>query len=229
MRTTTMLGRIGAGVLAGALLLTTPIAAGATDSMTGMKRLGDAAIQRRLAVLSRLEQVVGAARHLSAGDRSALGGQLEQETSGLTALDAKIQGDTDPVVTRADVASIVTAYRVYVLMAPKVRLARAGDAALAACDGFDRIAADLQRLIAAAAAAGRNTSAATAKLDDLKAMVAAARSAAGSIASSVVPLTPAGYPGNRSVLDSARASLRTVHAGLLAARADAVAIIAMAH
>src|SRR5438874_1065316 len=83
------------------------------------------------------------ATHLTAADRDALTTQLAAETSGLTALKAKIDADTDLATLRADLRDIVTQYRVYLLMDPKVHLVIGADRVLAAADAFDKVFAKL--------------------------------------------------------------------------------------
>src|SRR5439155_10089617 len=98
-----------------------------SDAISVLKARGDFEIDRRLRTLADLTRRVHDATHLTAADRDALTTQLAAETSGLTALKAKIDADTDLATLRADLRDIVTQYRVYLLMDPKVHLVIGAD------------------------------------------------------------------------------------------------------
>src|SRR2546428_166016 len=94
------------------------------DIATGVddRDAGDVEIDRRLGTLTTLDGLVRDARHLTDADRQELLGEISADRSGLTALKAKIDADTDLTTLRNDLRTIVTGYRVYVLLEPKVRL-----------------------------------------------------------------------------------------------------------
>ena len=210
-----------------ALALTAPAVAGVRTTamtparMTLLKDRGHLAIQRRLNEIYRLTALVNGAKHLTSADRSALLSKLSSDRSGLQSLDTKIQGDTDGTTLKADLTSIVTAYRIYVLVAPQVHLVVASDRVAAFVTLGDTIAGKIQAAIDAAKGKGKDVKAAQAALNDMKKQLADASSAIAGVASNVIALTPSGYPGNRSVLISARSSILTARAHLLKARADA--------
>ena len=181
-----------------------------SDAIGALKARGDFEIDRRLRTLADLSRRVHDATHLTADDRDALTTQLAAETSGLTALKAKIDADTDLATLRADLRDIVTQYRVYLLMDPKVHLVIGADRVLAAADAFDKVFAKLDG----------KPGVDQAKLADAKAKVAEARKLAGAVPGAVIPLQPPDYPGNRPALLSARDSLRTARQDLRAARVD---------
>ena len=205
-------------------------AAPATSGMTSarmayLKARGHLAIQRRLNEIERLTTLVNGATHLSSANRSALLSKLSSDTSGLQALDTKIQGDTDATTLRTDLESIVTAYRIYVLVAPQVHLVVASDRVAALIDLGNSIASKIQAKIDAAKGNGKDVKAAQAALDDMKKQLADAAAAIGGVAASVIALTPSGYPGNRTTLLSARSSILSARAHLATARADAHAAV----
>ncbi len=193
--------------------------------MAALKQRGDTEIDRRLGTLTTLKGVVTDAKHLTDADRQALLGQINADTTGLTALRTKIDNDTDLATLRADVRSIVTAYRVYVLLEPQVRLVRAADASVDLAEYFDDLATRLQSRIDAAKGAGKDVTAAQAALDDMIAKVADAKAKATPIPGQEIPLTPAGYPANRPTLVSARGTLLQVKADYETARNDARTVV----
>jgi hypothetical protein len=190
-----------------------------------LKQRGNIEIDRRLGALTTLRGVVTDAKHLTDADRQSLLTEINNDTSGLTALKTKIDNDTELATTRADVKSIVTAYRVYVLLEPKVHLVRAADASSDLGDAFGRLATKLQTRIDTAKHGGKDVTAAQAALDDLRAKVADAKGKAAPIPADVVPLTPAGYPGNRPTLVAARGTMLLVKADYETARSDAKNVV----
>lgn len=102
----------------------------AQAAIARLKDRGNTEIDRRKATLATLLGVVGDSRRLSETNRSALASEIQTDDSSLTSLRAKIGGDSDLATLRADVLDIVTVYRVYVLLEPKVHLVRAADALL---------------------------------------------------------------------------------------------------
>jgi hypothetical protein len=193
--------------------------------MTLLKDRGHLAIQRRLNELDRLTALVNGAKHLTSANRSALLSKLSSDRSGLQSLDTKIQGDTDAATLKADLTSIVTAYRIYVLVAPQVHLVVASDRVAAFVALGDTIAGKIQAAIDTAKGKGTDIKAAQAALNDMKKQLQAASAAIAGVASKVIALTPSGYPGNRTTLLSARSAILTARAHLVTERADALAAV----
>jgi hypothetical protein len=232
-----MIKRLSAVAVAGALVLGAPAAAMAQTATAGtdervhrtaetVKARAHEAISRRLETLDRLAGRVRDSRTLTDAHRAALAELVESQQQGLTALDAKIQADTDPETLRADVKSIVTDYRVYLLTVPKVHLVICADTEIAVADRLDDVATRLQQRIDAAAAAGKDVATAQGHLDEMKAKVAGARAAASGVPDQVLPLVPQDYPDNKPTLDAARASLATGRAALRDARELARQVVA---
>lgn len=189
------------------------------------KSRGEAEVNRRLATLDRLASQVQQVKRLSADHRTALLNELDQAKAGLSALLAKIQGDSDVATLRADLRTIVDGYRVYVFLVPQVHLIVAADVMLAITATFDDIEVKLQALIDKAAAAGKDTAAAQAALVALQSAVGSAKTSATAVISDVLPLTASGYPGNRGTISSARDKLRAARQSLNEARQQAKAAI----
>jgi hypothetical protein len=229
-----MIRKLSAAALTGAIVLGAPAAAfagtsaaaprtpaaepGARRDIGTVKTRAHAAITRRLETLTRLAARVRDNEYVSDAHRSALAALLAAQTRGLTALGAKIQADTDLETLKADVKSIVTDYRVYLLTVPKVHLVLGADTELAAAAKLDDVAARLQTKIDAAKAAGKDVTAAQGHLDAMKAKVGEVRAAASGVTDAVLALVPQDYPGNKPALDAAHAALKTGRAAVQAAR-----------
>jgi hypothetical protein len=82
-------------------------------------------IDKRLTSLGDLQTRLAAFKDVSAGDRTTLSTLLSSDVTGLTALKAKVGGETTVEAVRADGKTMVDDYRVYLLVGPKVHLTHA--------------------------------------------------------------------------------------------------------
>jgi hypothetical protein len=193
-----------------------------------LRALGDCEIDRRLDTITRLQARVTNASSLSGADRAALQSQLAADTSGLTALRAQIDGESNVDALRADLKKIVTGFRVYVLMAPKVGDVIAADTQLAAVARLETQSTKLQARIDAAHAAGKDVTQAQSDLDAMNTKVAQVSPLVAGIPAAVLPLTPAQYNAGaaKPILVSSRTSIQSGRGLLAGARADARACVA---
>lgn len=194
--------------------------------LTFVKTRAHAEVERREAELTRLQTQVNASTRVTASHRSTLLGQISSAADGLRGVDAKVQADTDVNTARADAQVIVTGYRVFVLVAPRTHIVIAADIDSAGAARLSAVADKLDAAIAQAQAKGKDVSGAKASLADMRAKVADAKAKAGAVPDSVLPLTPAGYPGNKPTLVAARDSVQTARGDLRTAIADARAVVA---
>lgn len=201
----------------------------AKDNGVGnLRKLGDCEIDRRLDTITRLQSRVANANGLTDADRITLRSQLSTDTRGLTALRGKIDGETDVNALRADLAKIVTDFRVYLLMVPKTDEVIAADSELAAVERLGTVNTNLQARIDAAKAAGKDVTQAQSDLDAMNAKVVQVSPLVQGISAAVLPLTPAQYNDGtaKPILTSSRTSLQSGRALLLGARVDVKACVA---
>jgi len=185
-----------------------PRPAGAQQArLTAAKQVATAAITRRVLALRELSTAAKAITRLSDADRTALTNQLQDQVNGLTSLNAKIQGDGDEAAVRADAGTIITDYRVYVLTIPKARGVVVSDIELTAEDRLSKLAGRLQTMIDQAS--GKDTTKARADLASLQAKLTSVTGMVSPLPASLLALQAPGYPGNRTTLEQARATLRT--------------------
>jgi hypothetical protein len=170
------------------------------------KQLATAAITRRVLALRELTTAAKAIVRLSDADRNALTSQLQDQVNGLTSLNAKIQGDGDVATVRADAGTIVTDYRVYVLTIPKARGVVVSDIELTAEDRLSKLAERLQTMIGQAS--GKDTTKARVDLASLQSKLTSVTAMVSPLPATLLALQPPGYPGNRTTLEQARATLR---------------------
>ncbi|HZE86721.1 MAG TPA: hypothetical protein VE090_00805 [Methylomirabilota bacterium] len=187
---------------------------------TNLKDRADQEITRRLTSLQNLLTRISEFKKLSTTQKSSLTTQVQAEIAALTTLQAKINADTDTQTQRTDVQSIVQSYRVYALFIPQMQILGAADRMLTVTDNFTTEATTLQTKIDQAKADGKDVTELQPLLTDIQAKIADAKKQAQAAIDAVTPLTPAGYPGNATTLQSARKMLETGRNDLLLAQQD---------
>jgi hypothetical protein len=165
------------------------------------------------------------------GDLQAVVSRLNADRTSLTALKGKIDTqDTTLAQLAPDVRSIVTAYRVYVLVDPIVHLTIGSDREVVVMDLLTDVEHSETRRINSLPPATPGLAAAKAALADLGAKLTdAASHNPGAVASAVAALQPAGYPGNVSTLTANATLVGAVRDDLKSARADVQKIRAALH
>ncbi len=192
------------------------------------KQVVTARIDGRLATLRALSTAVDAAAHLTSAHKNTLSTLIQQDESGLSALKTKVTGETTLAGVRADDQSMVDDYRVYLLVAPKVRLTISADLETTAVGQLGTAADTLAAAIASAKAAGKDTTKAEADLADMKAQTAAAGTAVAGKADTVLAIAPgpdaqaieSQVKVVRDAVHSARTDLRKAVADGKAVKAD---------
>jgi hypothetical protein len=202
--------------------------ASATADQTKIKTIitrGDAEITRRLTTLATLETKFSSAAKLNASDKSTLTSEVSDEVSGLKTLKAKLDADTDLATTKTDAQSIVSGYRVYALIVPKVELVKTADDQQVTEAKLTALAAKLQTRLTTAQTAGKNVASLQTSLTDLTTKTSTAQTISAGIESSVISLQPTDYDSNHSILSGDRTQLKTVQTDIQAAITDAKTIV----
>jgi hypothetical protein len=186
---------------------------------------GNSEIQRRLGTLQTLSGKISSATKLTAGDKATLNGEVTDEINSLTALKTKLDADTTVADARTDAQSIITGYRVYALIVPKVNLVKTADDQQVAEGKLSALAVKLQSRLSAASSSGQKLPALQNGLADMNKQISAAQAISSQIESSVIGLQPSDYNSNHSVLNGDRNQLKTAQADIKAAVSDATTII----
>jgi hypothetical protein len=194
--------------------LNSPSSLQRAETFRSLLALGsNAAIKREQVVFSLLGEVGSNSyvRSVTVGGTSlsaSLISILDGVNSQLATLANNMASATLNDVARATTISINASTRVYGLVEPMVHLALAGGDELAEVNS---LAAREQQLAGAVAAAGASGdphyTTDLALLRDLSARLATARQTASSAVSAVLSLKASGFPGNKSTILAARASL----------------------
>lgn len=191
-----------------------------------IKQVGGQEISRRLTVLNNLLTKINDATHLSASDKSYLTTEVNGEISGLTQLQTKLANDTTLNAAVTDAKGIITDYRVYVLVAPKVMLVKTADDQQTTESNLSTLAAKLQYRISKFSKKGKDVSQLQQELNDMNVQIKNAQTISVNIEQSVLPLQPANYNSNHNVLIGDLNQLKTAHADNKNAVSDAKNIIA---
>ena len=216
-------GPAGKGVCA-----TAAAAARSGKTVEALRAFGNCEIDRRFTTLNTLAAKISSSKALTPSDAAALSAEVSSTRTGLTSLKATIDAETGIPALRADIVKIAADYRVYLLVAPQVQLTNGADSVLATQTVFAKIDTNLTARIAAAKAAGKDTTAAQSDLNAMNAAVTKAAGLAAPIPGRLLPLTPAQWNSGvagpivsqaRTDLVSARALLRTAEADAKACRA----------
>lgn len=208
-----------------AAAVTTTSASTATK-LTNLKTKGAAEVDRRLSNLAGASERITAAKRLSDTDKAALTKQIQDEVTGLTALKAKLAAETAIAGARADVASVVTDYRVYALMLPKARLVAATDAADVAITNLKDLSAKLTTRLSAAKSNGKDTVALETKVAEINAALSEAAAKTDGLATKLLAIQPSDYNTSHTVLTGYRQSLNEAVVSINKAKAAAQQVIA---
>jgi hypothetical protein len=208
---------------------TRPSAATQTRIANAIKK-ADQEITRRITALTDLTTKVQAMTKVSATEQSSIANMAQSETANLTTLKAKIDADTDITTLKADVKSIATDYRIFMLVIPQGRIYVASDKIQTAIDSYTAFAGKLQTRISDAQTAGKDMTAASASLADMNAKIADATTQANAAISHVANLQPdqgvqATMQANTAAIKQARADMQVALADLKTARKDAGSIV----
>ena len=82
----------------------------------------DMMIANRITTLNNLISRIQGDTKLTADEKTSLTTDIQNAISGLTSLKATVDTDTDPVKARTDAKQIVTSFRIYEILEPKLRL-----------------------------------------------------------------------------------------------------------
>ena len=197
-----------------------------TEKITdNLQARADQEISRRLESLQKLITRINEFKKLSASQKTSLTTQVQAQITSLTALQAKIKADTDPATVKTDVQSIIGSYRIYALFVPQIQLLGAADRLLTTSDEMSSHAAILGTKITEAQTKGQNVTDLQTLLSDMNTKIADAKTQGQNAINAVTPLTPDGYPGNKTTLQSAREMVVAGVKDLNMARQDARKII----
>jgi len=187
-------------------------------------------IARRVAALGDLGDKVGGMAKVTADVKTSISGTVQTQVSALSALQAKIEADTDIDTLKTDIKSITQSYRIFMLVLPQGRITTAADHVQVTAETLAALAGKLSTRITEAQGTGKDVTAATALLTDMNAKIASAKAQADAAVSLTASLKPdngdkAAMDANKAALKDAQAKLKIAREDLKAARKDAGDIV----
>lgn len=202
----------------------TPPSVEVVARLNRLKTHGASEIDRRLDNLQKTFEKVTVSSQLSAGDKAAISGQLQTETSALITLKSRLSSETDLTAARQDIQSIIDEYKTYGLLYPRGRLMATTDRMLAVGNKLTQIRTDLQHKITAAKQNHKEVTKLQTALDDLRAKLADAEARYRPLPAKVLN-PPADYSAAYQVLAAQRDALKVARTDLKAAREDVQTIL----
>lgn len=185
---------------------------------------GDQEITRRITALNASVKVIDQTAKLSASDKQTLKDEVTASITGLTSLKTKLDSDTTLADAREHAKTIVTDYRVYALVLPKVRLIKVADGQIMLEASFTELATKFTQRFTELKAAGKDTSALETTLASMSAKVLDAQTTSSAVKTKLLALQPTDYNADHAVLSGYRDQLKSAHDKLVSARQDAKTI-----
>lgn len=197
----------------------------ATDRIAAIIARSDKQIEERISALNDVNTKVQALKHVSSSEKASIASIVQTNISGLTALKAKIDADTDLATLQADEKSILGSYRIYALVIPQGMILVSADRVVTIADMLTTVSSKLALRITEAQTAGKDVTSLNTTLADLNAKIALAKTEAATAQSSVSGLTPdqgdkARAEANHKALVDARTHIKAATEAIKAARKD---------
>jgi hypothetical protein len=181
-----------------------------------------ARIDLRLKALDKGEALLDRKKRITDAHRSTLSALIDADRTGLTALRTKVAGETTVEGVKADATSMINDYRIFILVAPKLRLTAVADNEAAAITRLQKVHDKLAELVAKAKAAGRATGPAEAALAAMQKSIDEASAGLNGQVDTLLAIKP-GPDG-----DAIRAAVSKIRQALGGVRADLRAAVAAA-
>lgn len=190
-------------------------AATADDTVARLKQKVTERIDLRLRALERGEARLDRKKHVTDAHRDVLQDLVDADVAGLTALKAKVAGETTAEALKADATSMINDYRIFILVMPKLRLTAVADNEAAATDRLQAAHDKLADLIAKAKAAGKDTAGAERALAAMQGSIDDAEDGLAGQVDALLALKP-GPDGTaiREAVAKIRSALRAVRSEL---------------
>lgn len=187
-------------------------------------------IERRITMLNALNERIQAMLRVSTTRKADTSVAVETEIADLTALKAKIDADTEIETLRADIKSIATSYRIFVLVVPQTRIIVAADKIQTTAAMMATFADKLQIRVSAAQTSGNDVTTLSRLLSDMSLKITDAQTLAAAAVSLVADLQPdngdkAVQGSNATAMREARTKIEAALADLKTARKDAGEIV----
>ncbi len=203
----------------------TSVSWSAAVAAVAAKARADKEITRRIAALNDLNTRIQAMTRVSSSFKQTLASNVKNQIQLLTALQVKIDADSNLATLKTDIQSITQSYRIFILVLPQGRISAMADRVANITFMMQGLGVKLQARLQAAAAAGNSATADSAILTDLGAKLTDAQTQAQATLILIGPLTPdngnqTAMAANTKALQQARSDLGVAQQDLVQARKD---------
>jgi len=181
------------------------------------------AVSKRELTIGQLTGALSQRTHVTDAHRATLTGLFTTDAAGLQAVNATVHSDTTCKQAVTDGRTVVTNYRVYMLLVPQAHLVAASDTGTYGAGRLTAVEPKLQKGIDAIADPTKKAQA-QAAFDDLVAQAKTATDDFADVADTTLALTPAEMPAAQSTVDVERAKVTSGHTALATALQDAKTI-----
>lgn len=193
------------------------------EQLAYVKARVDLHVAQRQLTIHRLTSALAARPHVTDDHRATLSGLYTSDAAGLTAVDATVQADTTCKQAVTDGRTVVTDYRVYMLLVPQTRLVAASDTGAYGAGRLTTAEPKLQAGINAITDPTKKAEA-QAAYDDLVVQTKAASDDFAGAGDAMLALKPADMPAAQAKVTAERAKVQGGRAALTIALKDAKTI-----
>ncbi len=210
----------------------TPTASGGSTAATktcsatalaAVKAKVGTAVSNRETAITGFAATLASRAQVTADHRATLSALYAADAPGLQSVNATVQAATDCRTAVTAGKTVVTSYRVYMLLGPQTRLTAGSDTGLAAAAKITASLPAVQKAVDGISDPTKKAQA-EAALADLTAQAGAATADLDGVGDTVLALKPADMPAGRSTLDTERAKVANGGSALKKAAADAATI-----
>ncbi|MDE2026851.1 MAG: hypothetical protein KGJ07_10295, partial [Patescibacteria group bacterium] len=138
-----------------------------SNQLQNIIKRSDTLITNRLTALNSLLSKLQSDKRLSDNEKSSLSTEIQSQISGLTALKAKIDADTDATTAKTDEKTIITSYYVFAVFEPKIRLLVVINNLQTVSNNIQTLVPQLQNLIDTFKSQGKDVTQLQTLLDDI--------------------------------------------------------------
>lgn len=198
---------------------------GDMQKLTNVRQRGEDEIARRQSNLNELIARINATTRLTASDKAVLIAEVNAQITSLSTIKTTINSDSSFTEAKGDAQKIISNYRLYAFIFPKVQLIVAADRQQVTEAKLSTLAINLQSAINTATAAKQDTSTLQSQLNDMIAKNTAAQVISSKVEISVLALQPTDHNSDHDKLKAYRDQLKTAHTDIMSATFDAKNII----
>ncbi len=185
-----------------------------------LKKRADDMVNQRITDLNNLISRIQNDKRLTVEGKNSLTTNIQTNITGLTMLKAKIDADNDLATARADTKQVVTSFRVYLVLEPKIRLLVTIDNLLATTTNLQGLTPQLENIINNQKAKGKNTKAAQTALDDINTRLASISAQLSTNKTEVEATTPTDVNSAHATFVLVRQDLAKIRASFAEIRSD---------